>query len=739
MAHKIKGELDIEIGLGLPSVTTTFRTSYTPPRAGYQVYDTDLTAVFTWNGSAWIQGATGDAAYTKAESDGTAGTAGAKTDKVSGATAGNFAGLDASGNLIDSGSTTADFATAAQGTTADGAVQRTGDTMTGLLVLSADPTVDLGAATKQYVDAQIDSVNTVAELTDTTVTTPADGEALFYDNGFWVNRSIVAADISDGATAFATGAEGDLAVSALQDLTSESIGTLSDVVITDAAAGEFLRFDGSNWVDTVLVAADIPDISDTYVDLTSSQTIGGLKTFSGPIVVGDQVNISATSGTSTDIRFRDDANALTGIFAAGATSVDLTKIAPGTNTELSLRDDFILATKVIRGETPSDPADLTTKAYVDDQINSVNTFAELTDTTITTPADGEALFYDNGFWVNRNVTAADVVDGDAVFGTAAQGDLADTAVQPGDATSTLTNNDAFVDLTTNQTVAGEKTFSDNAAFSQNVTVTGDLTVNGTTTTVNSTNLEITDSIITVNQGELGAGVTSPNQAGIMVDRGTENNFFMIWDESSDSFGVAEDTGGQDGVVDLTTFQAFALAADVAATKYQTTFDTADWGQPPGAGQNETNYDGSGSNGSFVGGDGAGGTAYVAADTITLTDGTVITVDTINANGDVTEFTVTTAGNSAAVAGVAIAQDTTSGTGTGFTLTPGTANLTGPKKYTVTAATHGIAYSANEVFIVQTYEADGSQVTIDTTVDQATGDVTLSTVGAAFTGRIIMTK
>jgi hypothetical protein len=46
-----------------------------------------------------------------------------KADLVSGATAGNFAGLDANGNLTDSGSKAADFVTAAQGTKADSAIQ----------------------------------------------------------------------------------------------------------------------------------------------------------------------------------------------------------------------------------------------------------------------------------------------------------------------------------------------------------------------------------------------------------------------------------------------------------------------------------------------------------------------------------------------------------------------------------------------------------------------------------------
>ena len=46
-----------------------------------------------------------------------------KANKVASATSGNFAGLNASGNLTDSGSKASDFATAAQGTKADSAIQ----------------------------------------------------------------------------------------------------------------------------------------------------------------------------------------------------------------------------------------------------------------------------------------------------------------------------------------------------------------------------------------------------------------------------------------------------------------------------------------------------------------------------------------------------------------------------------------------------------------------------------------
>lgn len=52
---------------------------------------------------------------------------------------------------------TSAFATAAQGTKADNAMPKSGGAFTGAVTLNADPTANLGAATKQYVDSQITS------------------------------------------------------------------------------------------------------------------------------------------------------------------------------------------------------------------------------------------------------------------------------------------------------------------------------------------------------------------------------------------------------------------------------------------------------------------------------------------------------------------------------------------------------------------------------------------------------
>jgi len=86
-----------------------------------------------------------------------------------------------------------------------------------------------------------------------------------------------------------------------------------------------------------------------------------------------------------------------------------------------------------------------------------------------------------------------------------------------------------------------------------------------------------------------------------------------------------------------------------------------------AGQDETDFDNVGANGDF-----AGGVNHAAGTTITLSDGSVLDVDTV-VGGVVTEFTVTTASTAQFASGATLVQVSTTGVGTGFTLTSDTNN------------------------------------------------------------------
>lgn len=80
----------------------------------------------------------------------------AKADKVANATAGNFAGLDAEGNLVDSGKKAADFATAAQGALADSALQKadiTSGSVNGTIAVEGTDVAVTGLGSAAFTEA----------------------------------------------------------------------------------------------------------------------------------------------------------------------------------------------------------------------------------------------------------------------------------------------------------------------------------------------------------------------------------------------------------------------------------------------------------------------------------------------------------------------------------------------------------------------------------------------------------
>ena len=84
----------------------------------------------------------------------------------------------------------------------------------------------------------------------------------------------------------------------------------------------------------------------------------------------------------------------------------------------------------------------------------------------------------------------------------------------------------------------------------NAVVTGNLTVSGTTTTINTTNSTISDSLIELNSG---AG-SNANDLGFIFERGsTGDNAAFIWDESADTFvlGTTTATGASTGDLTIT--------------------------------------------------------------------------------------------------------------------------------------------------------------------------------------------
>jgi hypothetical protein len=76
-----------------------------------------------------------------------------------------------------------------------------------------------------------------------------------------------------------------------------------------------------------------------------------------------------------------------------------------------------------------------------------------------------------------------------------------------------------------------------AASGGQVLITGNLVVEGTQTTVQATDLDVNDNIITLNAGETGAGVTLL-YSGIEVDRGSLTSASLLYDETADTWLIA---------------------------------------------------------------------------------------------------------------------------------------------------------------------------------------------------------
>jgi hypothetical protein len=106
-----------------------------------------------------------------------------------------------------------------------------------------------------------------------------------------------------------------------------------------------------------------------------------------------------------------------------------------------------------------------------------------------------------------------------------------------------------------------------ARFQDSVSISGNLTVSGDTTVVNTTNMEIEDNFIMLNNG----GSTG-NDAGIMINRGAAgDNAVFYWDEATDKFKIVTTVSDGSTVTNITdtSFARLAGADPVDAQDFVT--------------------------------------------------------------------------------------------------------------------------------------------------------------------------
>ena len=118
----------------------------------------------------------------------------------------------------------------------------------------------------------IDGTPSFENVSDVVFTSVAAGELVKFDGTDWINNTLAEAGI---AATTHTHVEADITdlQSYLLDITGENLESLADVTLTAIATGELLKWDGVKWINNTLAQAGIAVASHTHVeaDITDLQ------------------------------------------------------------------------------------------------------------------------------------------------------------------------------------------------------------------------------------------------------------------------------------------------------------------------------------------------------------------------------------------------------------------------------------------------------------------------------------
>ena len=213
---------------------------------------------------------------------------------------------------------------------------------------------------KAYVDSQVASADTLAELTDTNITTPADGALLFYDTGTstWIDN-VVSGDVTIADTGVAAIGSG---VIVNDDINASAAISVSKTALVDGTGltltGDTLSVDASQtqitavgtiatgtWQGTAIADAYVADNLTISGGTVDNSVIGGTTAAAGTftdLTASGTLTLGGTAVTSTAAEL----NILDGVTATAA-ELNIMDGVTSTAAELNILDGVTATTAEI--------------------------------------------------------------------------------------------------------------------------------------------------------------------------------------------------------------------------------------------------------------------------------------------------------------------------------------------------------------------------------------------------------
>tara|TARA_R100000541_G_scaffold8970_1_gene16532 strand:+ start:496 stop:2571 length:2076 start_codon:yes stop_codon:yes gene_type:complete len=373
--------------------------------------------------------------------------------------------------------------------------------------------------------------------------------------------------LATGSSAVATVTAGDSSIvvggtSANPTIAHADTSSVGNVTAASRTYVTALTFDTYGHVTAVSTAAEtVTNTNTTYTTSAVDSSNDAIIRLTGSdsstedikLVAGSNVTITP-SGDDITIASAND-NDIDYVSGASFSSGTLTLTGTGNaGASVSLDGRYLTAEadgfKTISVAGQSD--------VVADSATDTLTLVGAGGTTISTAAGTDTI----------TITSANTNDNDFVTGAAfasGTGIVTLSVANQSDVTVDLDGRylTSFTEADTLDTVTGRGATTSNDVTVGSLIVNGDLTVSGAHTVTLAEEVKVEDSIFVLNSNETG---TPSEDAGLVIERGTETNVAMLWDESADQFAFVESTetgttAGNVTIADYASLRAGAIKAD----------------------------------------------------------------------------------------------------------------------------------------------------------------------------------